>query len=154
MIKALEKHRFFDSVAHILCRWHVSMNVLAKTKRFFPKARFDASNRRTVRVATFQEFLNDWNQLVNSTTEAIFEQRLASFREPGKHNAQAVSYAVNTWIQPWKEKLVSAWVDQIRHFGHTTTSVIESLHAGIKRYLQTSRGDLATVYSHLRLSEN
>jgi len=35
LINSLNK--YFPGSTHILCRWHVNMNVLAKTKRFFQK---------------------------------------------------------------------------------------------------------------------
>ena len=34
LIKSL--NTWFPSSQHLLCRWHVNMNVLAKTKQYFP----------------------------------------------------------------------------------------------------------------------
>ena len=42
LIKALQTQ--FPSSRRLLCRWHVNMNVLAKTKRFFP-ANITVNNR-------------------------------------------------------------------------------------------------------------
>ncbi|KAM4066747.1 MULE transposase [Hirsutella rhossiliensis] len=33
-----------------------------------------------------------------------------------------VSYIRETWLDPYKEKLVKAWVDQYAHFGNVATS--------------------------------
>ena len=41
LIKCLNTR--FPGSGHILCRWHVNMNVLAKTKKWFPAPIRDAS---------------------------------------------------------------------------------------------------------------
>lgn len=38
LINALKAHDMLKSVPRLLCRWHIDMNILAKTKAFFPKA--------------------------------------------------------------------------------------------------------------------
>jgi hypothetical protein len=55
----------------------------------------------------------------------------------------------NTWLIPWKEKLVRFWVDQHLHFGCVVTSPIEGCHSTLKKYLQFSNQDLATVFNKL-----
>src|SRR4030081_3289999 len=52
LIKALRTH--FPSSRHLLCRWHVNMNVLAKTRKFFPGP--VKVGERTVRHLTFRSF--------------------------------------------------------------------------------------------------
>ncbi|EAQ92123.1 hypothetical protein CHGG_00358 [Chaetomium globosum CBS 148.51] len=49
-----------------------------------------------------------------------------------------------------KELLVDAWVNKILHFGNRTTSIVESLHAGMKRFISSAGGDLATVFRKLK----
>ena len=41
---------------HILCRWHVNMNVVAKTKKHFKDQE------------SFNKFYDAWNAVINSTT--------------------------------------------------------------------------------------
>ena len=38
---------------------------------------------------------------------------------------QEVGYIKTTWLDPYKEKLVKAWVDQHSHFGNVVTSRVE-----------------------------
>jgi hypothetical protein len=38
LINALKAHEVLKSMPRLLCRWHIDMNVLAKTKAYFPKA--------------------------------------------------------------------------------------------------------------------
>ena len=68
--------------------------------------------------------MKDWNNIINSTTEAEYNTHLAEFQ---KHEGQG--------LDPWKEKLVQFWVDMIKHFGVCFTSPIEGCHAMLKIYL-------------------
>ncbi|CAG8598427.1 10391_t:CDS:2, partial [Scutellospora calospora] len=62
-----------------------------------------------------------------------------------------ISYLQETWI-PWKEKFIKAWTNQLLHLGTTITSRIESSHAILKAYLQTSTGDLHHIYTTISLA--
>lgn len=152
-MKALEDYSSTNAAAHILCRWHVNMNVLAKTKTFFPRATLNRRTKRTERAPLFKLFLKDWNSLVSSTTEEDYDRQLAALSKPqaGReaYPAKAVAYVTETWLLPWKKKIVRYWVDQQPHFGHTTTSIAESLHPVLKKILISSGGDLTTVFSRL-----
>ena len=124
---------YFSHSCHLLCQWHVAKNVQVKTKQFFPRPTKEdggpgALNRQ------HQAFYNEWRELLQSTMEALYLKRLQSFKTPGKYPIKAINYAVNTWLI-WKEKLVSFWTTQTPHFGNTTTSRLEGLHATIKAYI-------------------
>ena len=144
LIKALHTH--LPSSKHLLCRWHVNMNVLAKTKKFFPAPII--VNNRPVRHPSFQEFLSQWNMLLASPTVVIYNQRLAEIQ--AKYPTGAVKYCTDTWLI-WKESLVSAYINQHYHFGVTVTSPIEGCHATLKGYLQRGHGDLRGVFNRLKL---
>lgn len=150
LLNAFNKSSFWKLIPHLLCKWHVNMNVLAKTRRFFPPA-VKQPNGKHYRHPRFQEFLKEWNALLAANTEESFTSTLASFKDPGRHPGEAVAYAVKTWIDPWKEKLVAYWVNQIPHMGHVTTSAVESSHSTIKKYLISSKADLKSVFSRLCL---
>jgi hypothetical protein len=55
----------------------------------------------------------------------------------------------DTWLRPWKEKIVRFWVDMNLHFGIRFTSPIEGCHAKLKMYIKVSTGDLRGVYVRL-----
>jgi hypothetical protein len=134
----------FPSTYHILCRWHVNMNVVAKTKGFFPPPVKHGAT--TTRHPSFQSFLCDWNKLLYSATEQQYEERLAQFKVD--HPVRAVEYVDKTWLC-WKEKIVTFWLNNVRHFGHFTTSPIEGCHAGLKQALQKSTLSLDTSFERL-----
>jgi hypothetical protein len=125
LIKALRTH--FPSSLHLLCRWHVNMNVLAKTKRFFPGP--VKVGDKVVRHPRFQEFLSSWNVLLASPTVSIYNQRLAEMQ--AKYPTGAVKYCTDTWLI-WKEALVTAYINRRLHFGITVTSPIEGCHATVQ----------------------
>jgi hypothetical protein len=131
---------------HILCRWHVNMNVLAKTKKHFlaPIKNTDGTYERHL---VFQAFLGDWNTLLASSTEESYDELLIRMR--AKYPAPAMSYCEGTWLL-WKEKLVAYWVNQNYHFGVTVTSPIEGCYAVLKSYLQRGSGDLRGVFVRMQ----
>src|SRR5258708_22242168 len=144
LIKALKRH--FPFSRHLLCRWHVNMNVLAKTKKFFPGP--VKVGEKVIRHPQFQAFLKSWNMLLDSPTTSIYNQRLADFK--ANYPTGAVKYCTDTWLI-WKENLVAAWINQEPHFGVTVTSPIEGSHATVKGYLQRGHGDLRVVFNKLKL---
>ena len=124
------------------------MNVLAKTKKFFPGPIKD-SDGRVKRHPLFQSFLCCWNTLLGSTNEQAFDDKLEEMRL--KYSAQAMSYCEGTWLHLWKEKIVAYWVNQNYHFGVTVTSPIEGCYATLKSYLQRGNRDLRGVFTRLQL---
>ena len=120
------------------------MNILANYRKLFPKNKQVANN--IISDPKWEEFLKDWNNIINSTTEAEYNTHLAKFQ---KYEGQAVQYVQDTWLDPWKENFVQFWVDMIKHFGVRFTSLIEGCHAMLKAYLRVSTGDLKGIYDHL-----
>ena len=129
----------FPESTHLLCRWHVNMNVLAKTKKYFPGPIKDTDGK-VKRHPLFEAFLSCWNTLLPSSTEQAYDDLLKEMR--AKYPVLAMSYREGTWLHLWKEKLVTNWVDLNYHFGVTVTSPIEGCHAVLKSYLQRGNGDL------------
>jgi hypothetical protein len=144
LMKAIDA--LFPNTQHFLCRWHVNMNILAKTKKYFPGP-IKGKDGTWRRHPKFKEFLQACVDLFNSESEAIYAENLEKLQ---RFNQGAVNYVVNTWLL-WKEKLVRCWVDQHLHFGVLVTSPIEGCHSILKQYLQRSNRDLAGVFSRLEL---
>lgn len=145
LIKCLDSQ--FVSSRHILCQWHVNMNVLAKTKKYFPGP-IKGTDGIWTRHPRFQAFLCSWNSLLASTTKQAFDDQLEEMRV--RYPLQAMSYCESTWLL-WKEKLVTYWIDQSHHFGVTVTSPIEGCHATLKLYLQRGHADLRGVFLKMKL---
>ena len=123
------------------------MNVLAKTKKFFPGPIKDLDGN-VKRHPLFQSFLSSWNILLASITQQAFDDKLEEMRLT--FPVQAMSYYEGTWLHLWKEKIVIYWVDQNYYFGVTVTSPIEGCHAVLKSYLQRGNRDLRGVFVRLQ----
>jgi hypothetical protein len=150
LMNSLNNHRVFRGIAHILCHWHINMNVLSNTKKHFPKPT-RGSDGVIQTDPKFDEFIDEWNVLIRSLTPEIYASKLTKFEEPGRHPVEAVQYAMRTWLEPWKTKIVRCYIDQQPHFGTITTSIVESSHASLKRFLlHRSTGDLKTVFERLK----
>lgn len=61
-----------------------------------------------------------------------------------------VGYIKTTWLEPYKEKLVKAWVDQHAHFGNVATSRVEGIHALVKSHLKKSTLDLFEAWRAIK----
>jgi MULE transposase domain len=136
----------FPNSQHLLCQWHVSMNILAKTKGFFPRP--VVANGVSEYHPDFKEFLRSWHVLLASLTKSIYNERLANMR--ANSPPATIRYCTNTWLI-WKENLVAAWINHKPHFGITVTSSIEGCHATIKDYLKSGHGDFKAVFNRLQL---
>ena len=73
------------------------------------------------------EFYQFWHSIISSPDEEAFKERVLEFeRKYVPEYIQEVGYIKTTWLDPYKEKLVKAWVDQHTHFGNVVTSRVES----------------------------
>jgi hypothetical protein len=131
----------FPNTNHVLCTWHVNMNILANCRKHFPA---DLKNSTMVAKDNlygyvtdpkWTDFLKDWADLLDSATNAEYTSQLVKFCTYPK---VPVAYVESTWLV-WKEKLVKCWVDIYLHFGVRVTSPIEGCHAVLKAYLQVSQ---------------
>lgn len=144
----------FPSAHSLLCLWHANRAVLAHClpvfklqERMATEIVANTPGKAGSKPAGWAEFYNCWHSIMQSPTESIFDSRVADFE--GKylfHHADEVAYVKKTWLQPYKEKLVKAWVDQHMHFGNAVTSRVEGIHALLKSYLKTSKFDLFDVW--------
>jgi hypothetical protein len=143
----------FPDIDHILCTWHVNMNILANCRKHYPADKQDLAKKTAVNPQGYipdpqwVKFLKDWQALLDSLTHAEYRTRLSQFCT---HKKAAVDYIERVWLV-WKEKLVRHWVDRCLHFGIRVTSPIEGCHAVLKAYLRVSTGDLKGVFDRLLL---
>jgi hypothetical protein len=138
----------FPNSAHLLCTWHVNMNILANCRKHFAKDKADPNKPSSfIPDPGWEAFLKDWASVLDSSTEAEYTSRLTLFR---KHSKVATDYYKDTWLK-WREKLVRFWVNQNLHFGDRITSPIEGCHAVLKMYSKVSTSDLKGVFDRLVL---
>ncbi|CCI11484.1 unnamed protein product [Albugo candida] len=127
----------FPETNNLLCRWHISKNILARKRRTFEA------------MEAFNEFTGRWNALVMSATAQIYQRRLTEMREAFPR--QVLTYIEETWLAH-KENFVSAYLLGKLYFGHTATSRVESAHSALKKWIAVSIGELLMVDSACQLA--
>lgn len=81
----------FSQSDHLLCRWHVNMNVVKNCKKYFgSKEQWD-------------EFYAVWQAVLNSRDTEQYNKNLYLLRG---YPPEPVAYLESVWLI-WKEKLVS-----------------------------------------------
>lgn len=70
-------------------------------------------------------------------------------QKDGKCLKEVINYLFAMWLDKCDCKLVTYYINQHRHFGHTTTSIIKGIYASIKQLLKSLKGDLATAFKRL-----
>jgi MULE transposase domain len=131
----------FPNTTYLLCVWHVLKNVTKHCRRDFPRDEVPGA------LQAFQAFIRDWTELLHAPTEAVYYTRLEAFR--ANHPKTCTDYCESTWLTPYKELLVSAWIDQYAHFGHTETSRVEGAHACLKASIRVSTMDLYATFKRI-----
>ena len=102
--------RVFPNAKHLLCRWHVNKNVIAKCKKLFATKEI------------WEKFMMSWNVLLLSSSEDEFITRLNALQQDFISYPQTIEYVTSTWLDKYKENFVSAWTYKIMHFGNLTTN--------------------------------
>lgn len=139
----------FPNSTSLLCLWHANKAVLTNCRPTFtlPKLGLNLAEESEEK---WQAFFNHWHLIIHSLDQATFEQRVQELEEqylPTYINE--VAYLKSTWLNPYKQKLVKAWVDLHRHFGAVTTSQVEGIHSMLKGYLGASTLDLFEAWSSI-----
>lgn len=128
----------FPESVHILCVWHINLNVAKKCKNKFSDKEWT-------------EFMNLWNLFVASTTPKDYDSNLASVTKVAKEHG-VFGYLESTWLGR-TEKFVSLFTSQTHHFGNLSTSRVEGSHFRAKRFLNGRNNDFITCFNSFRRFE-
>ena len=94
LTKAIE--RIFPTSRHLLCKWHINKNVLAKCKTLFEsKDKWD-------------KFMRGWQLLIHSKDEVEYKNRLRDLETQFSNYQGAVDYVKTTWLTLYKDRFVEA----------------------------------------------
>ena len=89
----------FPSSKHLLCRWHINKNVLAKCKKMF-----DSKD-------TWEKFNSSWNLLIFSSSKDEYHEHLSTLHKEFSAYPEALDYVTQTWLKQYKEKFVASWTN-------------------------------------------
>ena len=129
----------FPNAAHLLCLWHVNMNVLGRAK----------VNLKDHDTCT--EFMRLFSRICSSSSEAAYVEALAALRAGNDSTewASTVRYVEAEWLVV-HQKFVSAWTSRHCHLGNVATSRVEGAHHTLKAMLRSRKGDLTRVTEHMQ----
>ncbi|GJR43683.1 FAR-RED impaired response 1-like protein [Tanacetum coccineum] len=82
-------------------------------------------------------------------SEEAYARNLEQLTETVVDSPGVITYLNTHWLARHKELFVVAWTKEYLHFGNHTTSRVESQHAKLKLYLDSSQSDLERVVSYI-----
>ncbi|XP_050217461.2 uncharacterized protein LOC126669499 [Mercurialis annua] len=126
----------FPRSSHLLCTWHINKDVEDRVYRISGK------NQEFAEI-----FKNStWKKIIRAPSFDKYNIAVEHFRDRFKGFPGLIQYIEGTWLGH-REKFVSCWTDLVLHFGNTTTCRVESAHAQLKQWLNSSTGALDTVWT-------
>lgn len=141
----------WPAVPQLLCLWHINKNVQDHLQKHFKRVNgpFDPNEaERTEQVRQRDEFMQAWVSLNYAKTEAQYEERWTAIRQKYRQYGVLIHY-IESVQYPQRTRVAAAWTSQYRHFGHTTTSKLESAHHQLKTCLPHSQGHIQDVIKNL-----
>ncbi|KAI7770667.1 hypothetical protein LZL87_014325 [Fusarium oxysporum] len=140
----------FPSSISLLCLWHANKAVLRYCQPTFVRHQ-QGSEAYQQGLSDWSEFFNHWHSIMKSPDEEAFDQRVQELeRRYLPQYIDEVGYIKANWLDPYKEKLVKAWVDQHPHFGNVVTSRVEGIHGLLKSHLKKSTLDLFEAWRAMK----
>ncbi|KAL9572153.1 hypothetical protein ACKAV7_003731 [Fusarium commune] len=137
----------FPQSVSLLCLWHINKAVLRHCMDAFTKDSKDHEGQEK-----WKEFYSLWHDLVASSNEDIYYQKLGEFKKKYLPDyTSQIGYITETWLDLYKDRFVKAWVDQHLHFNQFVTSRCEGIHQLIKSYLKTSQLNLFEAWRYIKL---
>ncbi|KAJ0870310.1 putative transcription factor FAR family [Helianthus annuus] len=121
----------FPKAHKYLCRFHIQQNINKNSKKKFSDKEW-------------KEFVRTFWTLCESTTEEIYMYNLENFEAQLKEadREQVYDYMKKSWLDPYREKFVSCWINRTINFHQTTTNRVESMHATLKSHFPSHHNTL------------
>ncbi|GKB73652.1 FAR-RED impaired response 1-like protein [Tanacetum coccineum] len=126
----------FPNAKKLLCRWHISNNMLKHCRQRFKTVKEWDSVKYT------------WEHMIKAPTEAGFEHYYEKLKELLVGHREVSEY-LNNWLENYRHMFVSVLTDQYLSYGESTTCRVESQHALLKKYLGTAQSNLDTLLSSI-----
>jgi hypothetical protein len=119
--------------------WHITQNIRTHCRKMFPGV-----------DEGWSDFVAGWRSLVSAPSEEMFDKCWATMELAFAIYPQALEYIRN--LLTIKARWATPWTSQHLHYGNTSTSRLEGLHAQVKRYISGAGGDLFNVFHSINLA--
>ncbi|XP_058755172.1 uncharacterized protein LOC131628348 [Vicia villosa] len=139
--------KVFPSSDALICRYHISCNVISKVKPVVGTKQAATEGGKAVKPGVIVDQMMDaWDRVANSSTKELNAYAVLQFRKICEKYPDLLKYIESTILDKVKEKFVCVWTDKVQHLGNTTTNRVESAHATLKNWLCSSKGDLCKAW--------
>jgi transposase-like protein len=105
LINAIET--CFPMSRHILCIWHINQCVM--------------KNCSAVLGLLWKDFYQSWQTLINSSSTSSYQHNWASMCKEYSQYPHVIRYLADTWLTPYKERFITAWIDTCMHLGSNSS---------------------------------
>jgi hypothetical protein len=164
LVRACDK--VFPEVKHNLCRFHVQQNIdrqlpkdkdtLGKKPRkhihslFGTVCKSPTEDLYRINLDTLEQYMNS----IHLSSEYSIYNLLLYFIRYNLFRytdtcvvvfSEIFQYIMESWMNPYKEKLVNAWTSKSYNFNQNTTNRVEGAHAQFKSYLKGNRNSLVEL---------
>jgi hypothetical protein len=134
----------FPSSNPLLCLWQAVLHYCQP--RFMRPFQGDKPG-----MEAWNEFYGYWHWIIKSPNEQTFHERVLEFEKKYlPDHIEEVGYVKTTWLDPYKEKLVKAWVNQHSHFDNVVTSRVEGIIWLLKSHIKESSLDLFQAWRSIK----
>ncbi|KAG5559890.1 hypothetical protein RHGRI_003249 [Rhododendron griersonianum] len=93
--------------------------------------------------------LHAWDSLVYSPTISLYEQALCTMKREFVLYPDAIKYVETSWLGPYRQKFVSAWTNNVMHFGNLTSNRVESEHAKLKSHISNCQANFSAAWAKM-----
>ena len=100
----------FPRSRHLLCQFHINKNVRAMCRKQLKD------------VKECDKVMELWLDIVDAAIEEKYVSTVAIFEESCQELKKLFQYVDDTWLIPYKDKFVRAWIHNVMHLGNTTTN--------------------------------
>ena len=144
-------NRVFPGVHHLLCLWHMEADVKANVNLILEGEEQETEGGGHDSTSQGEAFLAQYHSVLHAKTVEAFDAAWNELKgkDAGEKWQRAAHYVESQWLKHHKELCVKAWTDSVRHYGTSTTSVVEGAHANLKGWLQTSHNDLLGFFEKM-----
>lgn len=136
--------RTWPYVPSLLCRWHISKNILVKAQEIRRVNGLGDNELKRRNEELRKAFIRRWNEVSYAKTPEASEEAYQQLQIDYSEQPDLVNY-LNEHKYTTKELFAEAWTSQIKHYGATVTSRIEGSQSCLKSFLGTSKSGLFSV---------